>query len=120
MAEGFWRHYAGDAWDVFSAGVSPVGVNPLAVQAMAEVGVDIGGHTSKALDTFIGQPFDLLITVCANADRHCPTFPGVGRKERWSFDDPAAAVGSEQERMQAFRRARDQIGAKIRQWLAEA
>ena len=119
IAEGFWRHYAGDRWDVYSAGIFPVGVNPLAIKAMAEVGIDISGHKSQAVHEFIDQPFDLLITVCGNADRHCPSFPSVRRKEHWPFDDPIEVAGDEEERTWQFRCVRDQIGAKIREWLEQ-
>jgi arsenate reductase len=120
MAEGFWRHYAGEVWDVTSAGLTPIGVNRLAVKAMAEVGIDIAGHASKALDGFLDQPFDLVITVCANADRACPTFPNARAKEHWPFDDPARAGGREEAQMREFRRVRDGIAAKIQEWLGTA
>jgi arsenate reductase len=120
MAEGFWRHHAGKQWDVRSAGIAPVGVNPLAVEAMAEVGIDISRHTSKSLDEFVTQPFDLVITVCGNADRNCPVFPNATRREHWPFDDPANAVGPREERLREFRRVRDEIGRAVRAWLGIA
>jgi arsenate reductase len=120
MAEGFWRYYAGERWDVHSAGIAPAGVNPLAVEAMAEIGIDISRHTSKSLDEFVTQPFDLVITVCGNADRNCPVFPNATRKEHWPFDDPADAAGTPEEHLREFRRVRDEIGRAVRAWLGIA
>jgi arsenate reductase len=117
MAEGFWRHYAGDRWEVFSAGISPMGVSPLAIAVMGEVGIDISTHRSQSTDEFVDQPFDLVVTVCSEADRNCPVFPGAKRKEHWPFDDPVGVEGNEQEVLEEFRRVRDEIGAKIRQRL---
>ena len=118
MAEGWWRHLAGDEWDVFSAGIAPVGVNPLAIQVMAESAVDISRQESQSIDEFVDQPFDLVITVCSNADRRCPRFPGSGRKEHWPIDDPAAASGTIDDMLPEFRRVRDEIAERIRAWLA--
>lgn len=119
IAEGFWRHYGGERWDVYSAGIMPVGVNLLAIRAMAEVGIDISGHRSQGIEQFLDERFDLVITVCAKADERCPVFPGGGRKEHWPFDDPIEAASDEEQRMREFRRVRDEIGARIRQWLAQ-
>jgi len=119
IAEGWWRHYAGDRWEVHSAGIMPVGVNPLAIRVMAEVGIDISNQRSKGLEEYLDEPFDLVVTVCATADQACPTFPGTGRKEHWPFDDPIEARGDLEQRLAEFRRARDEIGARIRTWLAE-
>ena len=118
MAEGFWRHYAGDRWDVFSAGLTPIGVNPLAIEVMAELGIDIGAHESNSIREYAEQPFDLVITVCSHADRHCPVFPGGGQKLHWPFDDPAGAWRDDERLMQEFRRVRDEIGERVRMWLA--
>ncbi len=117
MAEGFWRHCAGEQWDVHSAGLAPVGVNPLAIEAVEEIGIDISRHSSKSLDEFVTQPFDLVVTVYGNADRNCPVFPKATRKEHWPFDDPADAVGTPEERLREFRRVRDEIGRAVREWL---
>lgn len=117
MAEGFWRHFGGQAWEVLSAGLEPRGLNPLAIRAMAEVGIDISRQRSKALAEFVDQAFELVITVCSNADSRCPHFPNAARREHWPFDDPAPATGSDDERMPLFRRVRDQIGHAIQQWL---
>lgn len=119
MAEGFWRHYGGETWEVFSAGIMAAGVHPLAIEAMAEVGIDISDQESEAVNGYVDEAFDLVITVCADAEHYCPRFPSAGRKEHWPFDDPVGAMGSEEDRMREFRRVRDQIGAKIRAWLEE-
>ncbi len=121
MAEAFLRKYAGDRFDVYSAGLEPKGVNPLTVIVMQEAGIDISSHTSKSLDTFLGKmAVNVLITVCDDADQNCPTYwPVVGQRLHWSFPDPAAAQGMQNERLAVFRRVRDQIDQKIRDWLAE-
>lgn len=111
MAEGLLRHLAGDRFEVFSAGTKPVGLNPNAVKAMSEVGIDIANHRSKPVDEFLGQQFDYVITVCDNARESCPIFPSGGARIHQSFEDPAAAPAEEQ--MQRFRVMRDQI----RSWL---
>jgi len=91
MAEGLLRHLADDRFEVFSAGTKPVGLNPNAVKAMSEVGIDISGHRSKSVDEFVGQQFDYVITVCDNAKEACPIFPGPGKRVHHSFEDPAGA-----------------------------
>jgi arsenate reductase len=114
MAEGFLRHLAGDRFEVMSAGTEPKErVNPLAVRAMAEAGVDISGHAPKDVGPLLEQPFDLAITVCDRAREACPVFPGARRQLHWSFEDPAAAAGSEEERLQVFRRVRDAIRQQV-------
>jgi arsenate reductase len=121
IAEGFLRARGGDHYAAFSAGTRPGGIHPLAIQAMAEVGIDIseaGGHASKGLDAYTGQPFDLVVTVCDSAAEECPFFPGARRQEHWSFPDPSAVTGSEEQRLTAFRHARDAIGARIDAFLA--
>lgn len=119
MAEGYWRHYGGDAWEVFSAGLRPIGVHPLAISAMAENGIDISEQQSQAVDEFTDQPFDLVVTVCSNADANCPTLAGAKHKQHWPFDDPYFAAGDDEQIMSEFRRVRDQIGEKIAGWLRE-
>jgi len=116
MAEGFLRHMAGDRFEVFSAGVKPTQVNPLAIKVMAEAGVDISKHRSKSAMEFIGQQFDYIITVCDNAKQTCPVFPGKHEKIHWDLEDPAEAQGSEEERMVVFRKIRDEIRKKIEEW----
>jgi len=108
MAEGFLRSLGNDQVEVHSAGLAPTELNPRAVVVMAEAGIDISGHTSKALDGFLYQEFDYVITVCANAAANCPFFPGGGVRLHWPFDDPAEFRGSDEEIMAGFRRVRDE------------
>jgi arsenate reductase len=119
MAEGLLRRLGGDRFEVASAGTEARGVNPLATRAMAEIGVDLRGHTSKTLDRFLGERWDHVITVCDGANESCPVFPGASARLHWSFDDPSAASGSEEERLAVFRRVRDEIRARIEMWLAQ-
>jgi arsenate reductase len=110
MAEGLLRAAAGDLLDVQSAGSKPAGyVHPLAIKALAEVGIDISGHHSKHMDDFLTRQVETVITVCGNADQACPMFPGQLQRHHWGFDDPAHATGSEDEQMAVFRRVRDEI-----------
>lgn len=110
MAEGFLRAAAQGRFRVASAGSKPAGyVHPLAIKAMAEIGVDISAHTSKHMNDFLQQPVETVITVCGKADQVCPTFPGQAHRYHWGFDDPAHATGSEEEQMQTFRRVRDEM-----------
>lgn len=113
MAEGLVRHFAGDRFEVASAGVSPTQVRPEAIAVMRELGIDISRHRSKSVDEFAGQQFDYVITVCDNANEQCPIFPGNTTRIHWSFDDPAAAEGDEQSRLAVFRRVRDEIRAQL-------
>ena len=113
MAEGLLRHDGGERFEVFSAGVEPSHVRPQAIEAMREIGIDISGHRSKSVEEFAGQEFDYVITVCDNANERCPVFPGKTERIHWSFDDPAAASGSEEERLDVFRRVRDEIAARL-------
>ncbi len=119
MAEGFLRALAGDRFEVASAGTEARGVNPLAARVMAEAGVDLAGHTSKTLDTFLGEPWDYVVTVCDSANEACPVFLGAAQRLHWSFDDPSAARWAEAERLLVFRRIRDEIRARIGAWLGE-
>jgi arsenate reductase len=112
MAEGLLRHEAGDRFEVFSAGTKPSHVRPEAVEAMAEIGIDISTHRSKSVDEFVDQPLDYVITVCSNANETCPVFPGATRRLHWPFDDPAAVEGAA-----AYRRICDQIHARIMAFL---
>ena len=113
MAEGLLRHEAGDRFEVFSAGTKPSHVRPEAIEAMAEIGIDISAHRSKSVDEFVGQNLDYVITVCSNANETCPVFPGATQRLHWPFDDPAA------EDIAAFRRIRDQIHARIMVFLGD-
>jgi arsenate reductase len=120
MAEGLLREMAGEHMEVYSAGSKPSVVNPLAIEAMRERGIDISDQRSKHLGEYLAQPFDYVITVCDSAAEACPAFPGPARRIHWSFPDPVAAQGSEAERMEVFRSVRDDIEARLRAWLATA
>jgi arsenate reductase (thioredoxin) len=110
LAEGILRAAAGDTLRVASAGSKPAGyVHPLAIRAMAEIGIDISAHRSKHLDEFLAEPVETVITVCGNADQVCPRFPGQVNRHHWGFDDPAHATGTEEEQLAVFRRVRDEI-----------
>lgn len=115
MAEGLLRNLAGDRFDVFSAGTKPVGLNPNAVNAMSEIGIDISNHRSKSVDEFAGQQFDYVITVCDNAKEACPFFPGGGQRIHHSFEDPAAAPKDRQ--LELFRRVRDEISSWMKEFV---
>ena len=119
MAEGYLRHLAGDRFEVESAGIEPKGVNPLAVAAMREVGIDISGHQSKAAGSLLERPFRYVVTVCDNAHERCPIFPGAVKRLHWPLDDPAAATGTEAERLAVFRRVRDEIAERIQAFLRD-
>ena len=109
MAEGLLRHDAGGRFEVASAGTDPSRVRPEAVEVMKEIGVDISNHRSKSVDEFVSQDFDYVLTVCDQAKQSCPIYPGHGRRLHRSFEDPAAVQGSDEERLSAFRKVRDQI-----------
>ncbi len=113
MAEGLLRHLGGAAVSVVSAGTRPGIVRPEAIAVMAELGIDISSHRSKHVDEFVGQQFDVVITVCDNANETCPVFPGAPQRLHWSFIDPAAVEGGETERLQAFRSVRNQLAATL-------
>jgi len=118
MAEGLLSHDAGDRFEVASAGVEHSHVRPQAIEAMREVGIDISNHRSKSVDEFSGEDFDYVITVCDNANERCPIFPGNTKRIHWNFDDPAAAEGEEQEKLAVFRRVRDEIRERLREFAA--
>ncbi|HEU4321529.1 MAG TPA: arsenate reductase ArsC [Roseiflexaceae bacterium] len=118
MAEGLLRALAGDRFEVYSAGSRPSVVNPLAIAAMDERGIDIRSHRSKSLSEYLSQRFDYVITVCDNAAEGCPVFPGRAERIHWSFPDPAAAEGDEAARLASFRTVRDAIEAQLRTWVA--
>jgi arsenate reductase (thioredoxin) len=113
MAEGLLRHDGGDKFEVESAGIISSFVRPQAIEVMREIGIDISGHRSKSLDEFLEQPFDYVVTVCDNANENCPLFPGEAKRVHWSFDDPADAKGTEEEKLAVFRRVRNEIRAKL-------
>ncbi len=113
MAEGLLRALRGDRWEAYSAGTEPTEVHPAAVQAMAEIGIDIRNHHSKSLAAFTGIAFDEVVTVCDHARESCPVVPGGGAKRHQSFADPAAATGTGAEVLAVFRQVRDEI----RNWI---
>ena len=119
MAEAFQRKYGGEQFEAYSAGLEPKGLNPLTVQAMREVGVDVSQQQSKGVGTYLGKVlFQYLITVCDDAEKNCPsTWPGISKREHWSFEDPAAHQGSDEEKLAKFRQVRDQIEARIKAWV---
>ena len=120
MAEGWLRHLAGDRFEVASTGVDPGTLNPLAVEAMAEVGIDISHHKCEGIKEYLGKwAVYYLIIVCDQAATTCPRiWPGSRERLHWFFDDPASVQGTHEEKMQVFRRVRDEIRAKIEEWLA--
>ncbi len=118
MAEALWKSLGGDQWHAESAGSHPSGfVHPLAIRAMQEIDIDISTRRSKSVDEFQDRTFDLVITVCDNAKDFCPSFSGARQILHWPFEDPADAAGSEEERMQIFRRVRDEIREQIVRYL---
>jgi arsenate reductase len=120
MAEGLLRHLGGGRFAAFSAGTEATHVRPLAIRAMAELGIDIAGQESKTLDRYLGQPFDAVITVCDDANEACPVFPGARRRLHWSLDDPSRATGSEEAQLAVYRRVRDDLRARIERELLAA
>lgn len=119
MAERLLHHMAGDRFEVSSAGTRPTDVKPEAIKVMDEIGIDISGHYPKFVDKFIGQNFDYVVTVCDSAKEGCPVFPGKTERLHWSFEDPASVRGSDDERLAAFRKIRDEIRARVGGFLLE-
>jgi arsenate reductase (thioredoxin) len=113
MAEGLLRRLGGIGYEVFSAGTKPVGLNPLAVEAMREKEIDISKQRSKSVVEFAGQKFATVITVCDNAAEECPVFPGAPQRVHWSLPDPAAVSGTQEEKLGAFRKVRDELERRI-------
>lgn len=116
MAEGLLRHLAGDKLEVFSAGAKPSVVNPFAIQAMQQRGIDISHHRSKHLNEFINEPFDYVLTVCDAAAETCPVFPGKAQRMHWSFPDPAAVEGSDADILASFIQVRDGLEKTLGEW----
>lgn len=120
MAEAFLREYAGDRFEVYSAGLEPTAVHPYTREVMEEIGTDMSGHRSKGLKQWLGKMhFGHLITVCARAEEMCPIFPGMGQRLSWPFEDPTAFEGTQEEKLAKFREVRDQIDQRIQTWLKE-
>ncbi len=118
MAEALWQQKGRGNWEAASAGSNPAGyVSPLAIQAMAEIGIDMSSNESKHADRFKDEPFDVVITVCDGAKESCPVFPSAKRMLHWPFEDPAGAEGSEEQKLAVFRKVRDQIRDRIKQYL---
>ncbi len=116
MAEGLLKAIAGDRLEVHSAGTKPGTVRPEAISVLRELGIDISQNRSKHVDEFAGENFDCVITVCDNARETCPIYPGHGKRVHHSFDDPAAVQGSDEERLDAFRRVRDDIARYLKEF----
>jgi arsenate reductase (thioredoxin) len=116
MAEGWAKQYLGEKWNVYSAGIEAHGLNPKAVQAMSEVGIDITGQTSDMIDSNLLNNADLVVTLCGDAADKCPMTPPKVKREHWGFDDPAKAQGTDEEKWAVFQRVRDQIGERIKQF----
>lgn len=119
LAEGYLRHFAGDRAAIYSAGIETHGVNPKAIEVMAEDGIDISRHTSNHVDEYLDIDFDYVITVCDNAKESCPVFPTHAQKFHHNFPDPAKATGTEAEVMEQFRLVRDQVKAYCSRFISD-
>jgi arsenate reductase len=121
MAEAFLKKYGGDEFEVYSGGLEPKGINPYTERVMEEEGISLSGQDSKHVKEFMGKVhFGYLITMCDEAEASCPTtFPGIGQRLRWLFEDPSAFRGTEDEKLAKFREVRDQIERRIKAWLEE-
>ena len=119
MAEAFLRAYGGDRFEVYSAGIQPTEINPWTYRSMAELGFDLAGHTSKSVAEFRGVvDFDIVITVCGDAEDNCPAYLGkAGQRLHWGFEDPAKFAGTEEVTLAKFRQVRDAISTRIKDWL---
>ena len=121
MAEAFLKKHGGDRYDAYSAGTDSKGINPYTEKVMKEMGISLTDQYSKHVKEYMGKAhFGYLITVCGEADKNCPTvFPGISQKIQWSFEDPAALLGTEEEKLTKFREVRDQIEQRVKEWLRE-
>jgi len=117
MAEGYLRHFAQHKANIYSAGIETHGVNPLTIKVMAEDGIDISGHTSNNVNEYADVDFDLILTVCSNAEENCPYFPSKALKFHYNFPDPSKSTGTEEEVLKEFREIRDQIKAYCERFL---
>ncbi len=117
MGEALLRWMAGDAVEVYSAGTAPTQVHPLTLRVLDELGIDTDGLRAKSVDEFRGQTFDYVITVCDQARESCPIFPG-GEQIHWSFPDPSAVEGDDEQRLETFRKVRDAIAQRLRLWVS--
>jgi len=118
MAEGILRDFSKGTVEVYSAGTEPTGVHPLAVVALQEMRIDISGQRSKHVDEFAGQMFDFVATLCDSAREVCPVFPGDPERIHWSFPDPGAVQGTDEERLQAFKQVARELASRLRPFLA--
>jgi len=119
MAEGLVRQLGGDRFDAYSAGTEATRVRPLAIQAMAELGIDISAQESKTLERYLDQPFDAVITVCDDANESCPLFLGAKERLHWSFPDPSRASGSQEQQLTIYRQVRDGLRERIERELIQ-
>jgi arsenate reductase (thioredoxin) len=119
MAEGLLRYAAGPGWEVYSAGTKPTRVRAEAIAVMREVGIDISSYRSKSVDEFLGRDFDYVITVCDNARETCPVFPATTKQIHWSIQDPAAVEGTKEDRLKAFRFARNELQGRLRAFVTK-
>lgn len=119
IAEGWAKYYLGSSWEVKSAGIEAHGLNPNAVKAMEEVGIDSSNQVSEIIDEKILNKATLVVTLCKDAKDRCPIIPSQVKHEHWGFDDPAKAKGTEAEIWEVFQRVRDQIGERIRKFSEE-
>jgi arsenate reductase (thioredoxin) len=116
MAEALLRQHGGDTFEVFSAGIEPKGIKPLTLRVLADAGIDASGARSKSVEEFVGQSFDYVVTVCDQARQTCPVFPGVHESLHWGYEDPAAAEGTQEERLEVFRKVFIEMSERIRQF----
>jgi arsenate reductase len=117
MAEGLLKTIGSGRWEARSGGIFSSYVHPLAIRAMEEIGIDISKQTSKSVNRFVKKRFDYIITLCDDAAKSCPNFPGAGKRYHWSLEDPAAAIGTVEERLAVFRKVRDKLKIKIEEFL---
>lgn len=120
MAETFLRDFAGEHFYVFSAGIDSTGINPYTIKVLEELNYDLSEQFSKSISDFLGHmEFDTVITVCSEAEKNCPAIPGVMTRLHWDFENPSSFEGTEEEKLEVFRKVRDQIKNKILEWLKE-
>lgn len=117
MAEALLRHHGGAAFEVHSAGTEPKGVNPLTLRTLEAAGIDASWARSKSVSEFLGQQFDYVVTVCDQARQSCPVFPGVHETFHWGYEDPAAAEGTDEQRLAVFRRVFILLGERVQQFI---
>jgi len=119
MAEGLVNQFLADGWEAYSAGLEATSVHPKAIQVMSEIGIDISGHLSKSVDKLPPVDFDIVITLCSDAEQRCPVHLGRGKRAHIGFDDPSAASGTDEDILSTFRRVRDEIKDSILRFLKE-